>query len=431
MAFGFQNGFLILLSLTLLSCASTNEVSNRYKEAIGDQATSNTTNLVILIDGLPVRTLKKMIEAGRVPHLRNYFLRNGTAFYRAKPVFPALTYPNLISLITESSVENHGIYGNKVFLGGQFFNFETPTTHRYLNELIQGKNIFSRLSQKGLKSVALGYNFWVDTTASTFPNDLGAAVGILDKEYESVDQKIIQSLEVLLAENPVHKWPDFIFVHLVGLDFTSHDHGPDSAQALDYLEKLDTKLASLFATLERAELRRERHVVALLVADHGFSDPVTKVIDVQSLLPKGRRVEIQNEGRLVSLIYPSYWGDADKTKFYQDAQLSVDVAFKATRIGQEIWIDTPTESHRWPLNLSSVPKWQFPELTESLLRFFRSPEHPGLVFVAKSGVAFTNSYRGFHGGVTEDEMTIPLLLRNGKLKDSTRLPNIYELLNFL
>ena len=43
--------------------------SDRYKSTLGDNMTSGSTTLVLLIDGLPVQTLKDMFEAGKLPRL--------------------------------------------------------------------------------------------------------------------------------------------------------------------------------------------------------------------------------------------------------------------------------------------------------------------------------------------------------------------------
>lgn len=411
----FRSTLYFVLIFLLGACSTSRDLSSHYQSAI-DAPTSGATTLVLLIDGLPVRTLKTLFSAGQLPHLQSFFLGDKKEFYQARPVLPSLTYPNLISLITEKSVDQHHIYGNKVFIGGQFFDFESPSTHRFLNKHIEGKSIFSRLKKKGLRTVAVGYNFWADTTSHTHPADIEAAVHILDKEYLSVDSKLIASLQLLLDETSPEKWPDFIFMHLIGLDFTSHDLGPDSPEAHLYLRKLDLMLGDLFLKLEKAEIQKRRKVVALLTSDHGFSLPVREIIDLKTELPSNSRVAIQNEGRMASLIFPVGWNSDQKRSYFNRVATQNGIALKAARVGTEIIIE-PAGAH--------------PELRESLIQYFQNPDHPGMLIMAESGFGFTDDYKGFHGGPSTEEMTIPLLLRNGRLRDPSRLPYIHELLQFI
>lgn len=396
-------------------CSTTSEISSRYQSAI-DAPTSGATTLVFLIDGLPVRTLKKALENGDLPNIKKFFLGDKKEFYQARPVFPSLTYPNLTSLITEMPVGQHRIYGNKVFLGGQFFDFESPSTHRFYNEHIDNKNVFHRLGQKGLKTAAIGYNFWSNTTVATNPADIEAAVKILEKDYLDVDSKLVTSLQLLLEETSPSKWPDFVFIHLIGLDFTNHDHGPDTQEAYVYLRKIDLMLETVLDILAQADQSKQRKVVALLTADHGFSLPVDKFVDLKKQLPKNLSVTVQNEGRMASILFPKHWNEEDKRKYFEKVPINSGIEFKAIRLNQQVVIEPPMAP---------------PEIKESLLSYFQNPDHPGMVIIAAPGYGLTRSYRGFHGGTTPEEMTIPLLLRNGRLRDPSRLPYIYELLNFI
>lgn len=409
----------LALSALLLGCSSTRDISSSY-QAVIEAPTSGATTFVLLIDGLPVATLKSLFESKKLPHLKKYFLGEKSEFYQARSVFPSLTYPNLVSLITEKPVSHHRIYGNKVFLGGQFFDFESPATHRFLNKHIADQNIFSRLRERGLKSVAIGYNFWSDTTSHTHPADLEAAVHIMEKRYLDVDSKLVASLQVLLDDTPPNKWPDFIFMHLIGLDFISHDHGPDSPEAHLYLRKLDEMLGEVLQKLETAESQGRRKVVALLTSDHGFSLPVKKTVDLKSRLPSRSQVVIQNEGRMASLILPESWSREEKQSYYNQISLGEGLLLKAMRLGTDVYID--------PAN---VPPSGSLDLRENLIRYFQNPDHPGMILMAAPGYGFTSAYQGFHGGTTQEEMTIPLLLRNGRLRDPTRLPYIHELLGFV
>ena len=76
-------------------------------------------------------------------------------------------------------------------------------------------------------------------------------------------------------------------------------------------------------------------------------------------------------------------------------------------------------------------KSDYPFLTTNLAHYFRSQNHPEGVVLAAPGVSFNKKYLGNHGGATQDEVIVPLLLRGAKLVSSEVLPGHSDLLKFL
>jgi hypothetical protein len=425
----------LLIAITfLMGCATNQDVAARYNMAV-KQTTSGQTTLLFLIDGLPIRTLQKMLAQQQLPNIQKFFLPQGALFYRAKTVFPSLTFPGITSLLTEKSIDQHGIYGNKMSKAGRAYNFETPGSRHFLNDKIREKNIFHRLAQKGLKSVSLGFNFWADTTAATNSTDFDLALSLATKNYEAVDSHLIRSLEIILEKTSVSAWPDFIFIHLVGLDFTSHSQGPDSLQALQYLAMLDKRLGLTFDKLAKTENLRQRTIVGFLTADHGFAESIDRKIDLKTFVSKEAGVEIFNEGRIAAVHFSKAWNSEKIANFFNRTKMDPILEFKILRKDDELWIQSATGLKKYLANAVPAQDFSYPDFAENLMRYFNNPAHPSMIIVAKPHFAFSDDDQvvdsGYHGGPSDAETFVPLLIHNGSYRDTSRIPYLHEILGFL
>ena len=66
-----------------------------------------------------------------------------------------------------------------------------------------------------------------------------------------------------------------------------------------------------------------------------------------------------------------------------------------------------------------------------LVNFFQADTRPDAFVVAAPGVAFIRGARGHHGGLTREEMIVPLLARNAKIASPGKLFSNTGLLEFL
>ncbi len=281
----------ILLLLFCTSCATNSHLSEEYREVVR-KPTSGRTVILFLVDGMALPTLQAQLGTGRLPNIQNYFIGPSGHYYMAHTTFPSLTYPAIAALLTERPTHLNGLYGNVILADGKTLSFEKPSNLDKANQMIEGSNIFSRLKRKGLKSVSLDYAFHANSDAHLKTKDIKIGYAIHDKNYGYVDGYILNSLERLLKENEPQFWPDFIFVHLVGLDFLSHDHGPQSPEVMQYLEILDKKLGNTLKYLRESEIDKKRKVVALMTSDHGFDQKVSWIVDLDPILEIEQHYEL-------------------------------------------------------------------------------------------------------------------------------------------
>jgi hypothetical protein len=73
----------------------------------------------------------------------------------------------------------------------------------------------------------------------------------------------------------------------------------------------------------------------------------------------------------------------------------------------------------------------YPYFLGNVAHYFRAAAAPDAIIVAKSGVGFNSLYLGQHGGPTEAETTIPVMVHGARFTGSAVVPPIWELLRFL
>lgn len=468
MTFFWKFPILLLIATAVAACASRREVAEDYHEVLGQNAApaSKRTVLLILVDGLPVETLSTEIKAGAVPNLTRYF-NAGQKFFEARSTFPSLTFPAISSLLTGQPVDGTGVYGNLVRRDGRVYDMELFTDYPELNKLLQDKIVFARLKTKGLRSASFDYAFQTGSTVHTQTEDLKAGLSIGDQDYTYVDNKSIDSLRKLLKSTNPDLWPDFIFIHLVGVDLTSHDKGPDSPAVLAYLQGLDKRLGGVFEALSTVEQSGRRQVVALLTADHGFDVRVQHAVKLEEALhATDPGIKTLNEGHLLGVNFPAGWTDSRKEQLMSLIGRSPDVDVVAWQAQDKVVVQSHALSTQLfftnslgcgssGFSLSVIPQtpgptlaaastWEcadsldaglnalyYPYFISNLSHYFHAPSHPDAVIVSQPGVAFTTRYTGQHGGPAPRELFVPLLLHNADLSSPGQVPALKDILGFL
>lgn len=445
-----------LLAVALFGCISSHEVNEDYHDKISVkfQSYRKRTIVLILIDGLGATLFSD--NFGSTPQIENFFSVQKESFPLAHSVFPTLTFPNLASLLTLTPVTQHSVIGNKMFLqlpnkkSRRLLDFETRKDLVWLNEVKEPSLVYSQLNQKGRFSVSFAQSLFAGATAGN-PGDLPMGASYLNKDYFNIDHRNIKALETLLRETSPSEWPDFIFLHLIGVDGFAHDFGPSSDKVGAYLTKLDNDLANTFQRLKLAQ-SNGHFIASILTADHGFVD-VSKVSNLErhleAKLPNSERI---NEGRTINLYFENQTEQEKAVPFIKHLAFQTDVDLTAMINKNELLIVSKHAEWKFtyrrdltctPYMVSvqyqnkdycpdeiekAIGVFQLPPFAfENLLAYFASPQHPDAVIIASEGVTFTDNYKGHHGGLSQQETLVPLLV-NGIAIRNHRTPALFELL---
>jgi len=439
----------LVLLLFLCSCVSKNAALYDFQEvqyADGAIASDNVSVLLILVDGLPIDLLQRALDHGKVPGLKKFFGQEEVKIHRGHSIFPTTTYPNISSILTARPIGRHPILGNQMRLNGEIVNFEKPRFRSELNEAIAPLTIFSELSDRRLKSVSFAHYFRAGASVY-YHTDIEAGLAYLSKDYEVADAKLIDSVISLFSGVPEREWPFFSFLHVAGVDSFAHDHGPGSSQVMSYLQRLDRRLTPLLESIRRAE-ERGKNMTVILTSDHGFV-PFTRYFNVEKLISSfSERVTLLNETRYVSFYFEKERAALRENilaSLEESPELDVYLERQGDRLSMESadfsavieYVPMSCQSTPYGLVLRMVgdnepvpaqcpevfdraPKpFYSPFFVSSLAAYFEAPGHPDALLLAAPGVSFAAEQKGGHGGATEDEMLVPILLHRASIRDET------------
>ena len=465
----------IFLCSLAFGCQSTRDVSSAYRDATyaGDRyKTSDRTSVLFLVDGLSSEMLTTALRAGTVPQMANAFTLSSKArFPLGRAQFPSLTFPNITSVLTNSSVADHAITGNRVVLDGRITNFENVSNWPDLARTLQRRTVFAKLSEQSESSVSYAYAFSGGATAY-LDKSIEAGFGYLENDYASIDSSTLLSLKKLLVDTPSNRWPRFIFVHLIGVDAIAHKYGPTDERVQTYLEDLDANLGEIFAVLDHPEgLAVSNHSVNYaLTADHGFrATPLhSPLADVVANL-SSRKLRLIPDNRIAPLWFQEPATDDQKlslvTSLVEVPHVGLAVVKSETALdilrrspagvitrSRISFADGPCPDKEAAAHLEILSGVQKPSPQEAkiftclsqfdrtaaadddyqipaLVDYFANPESPDAVFIADENSDFADGYAGNHGGLTREEMLVPVLTKDVELPRG--VSPTYKLLEFM
>ncbi len=332
---------LLLSTLCLLSCAT-----GLREGGPAPVRPNGRTTVLFLVDGLSVKALQRGLKDKRTPNLRHFFLRGSQSFAVGQAAFPTQTYPNIASVLTTTRIGEQPVIGNHVLLSnGKVINYEDAKAHEALRATVDSRSVIARLEAEGRETASFSYVFGMNA-ASRMRVGITEGLEYQRSDYMSLDDKLLTSLnEMLTTRADPRFWPEFIYVHLVGVDAVTHRFGVSSKEAREYLQWLDGRMAPVLETLRKAEKRKQ--VLTLLTADHGFVDTKRIVSLKKKMVKADLDLVITNEGRFLGLHLPQDQEPAKLGKALAVARKEKGVELTAWRLGNEIEFATEHSSYRF------------------------------------------------------------------------------------
>ncbi len=231
--------------------------------------------IVLLADGARYDIFQELLERGRLPHLEEVFLSEGS-FAKATSVFPSTTGPAYMPFLTgcfPGTCNVPGIrwfdkelYGNKKFSFKRFrsyVGFESffmnhdmrPELKTLFEYFPKSFNIFSSVNRgvpfRGNLTSHMRIWYWY--------------YAHLTDRWHLVDDAALQkSLKVIQSDF------DFLFMVFPGIDEYSHLSEPRHPHSLDAYQKVDRAIGTIAAELKRQGKYDE--TAMFIVSDHGLSE---------------------------------------------------------------------------------------------------------------------------------------------------------------
>jgi len=281
-------------------------------------------------------------------------------------VFPTTTSVNLSSFVTASMPARHGLVGHQALLHGVVTNTlkwtkigGEPVTFE-VNRVLPAPNLWERLSVNGVEAV----------TVQPGPFETSPLSRVLYRgcRLEPVwsYQEIVDATVQLAAGRR-----RLVFTYLPDVDVAAHLSGLASTRYAEAMQTADTVWSSIAARLPS-------HAVLIGTADHGVVDGLSKV-------PLRRPSEITYSGDPRGV---AVWGPLDVAE-----TLSANLPAS--------WMPTDEVRAWWG------PGPSHPELDNRLPAGLLVPDRDVVLLPA----SMDSRMVGYHGGLDEREVEIPLLIR--------------------
>lgn len=443
--------------VNLTSCQTSRAVTFAYNDATygGEHyKSSDRTSVLFLMDGLSTEMLRTSLQTSNVPNISDAFtLSTKARFAVGRAAFPSLTFPNIASILTGHPVSEHSVTGNRVMIDDKIVNFESVTNWEQLALTLQRRTIFYKLAEDSQSSVSYSYAFSGGATAYQ-TTSAAAAAGYLESDYVSIDTQTLTSLKTLLLSTQLSKWPRFIFVHIVGIDATAHSNGPFDKSVQAYIHAIDAQLREVFQILDHpnGQAASTREINYAMTADHGFraTPDHSPLEDVVAHMK--RKIQIISDNRTAPLFLKEDMSADEKMKLAQALLLVPHVGWAVvkTEDGVELLKRSGARGRisiakkkcpsgesaarfEWFPNADS--KTAAPSLSTSqhfnclsefdlvtgadddsyivpaLVDYFQAPHAPDMIFIPDDHSDFAEGYAGNHGGLSRDEMLVPVLTK--------------------
>lgn len=445
----------------MFSCVSRQQVVNDYDEQIDIEFSQKPENhgspqtlVFFLVDGLSVPLVQKLFSEGLAPNIRSMFLPNKTKFRLARATFPSLTHVNISSIITTRNVDRHPIIGNKILNNGKLLNFESPFVQKKFSKILEPISIFSDLTQQNRSSMSFA-PFYGDQATARYGLDLKMGLAYRSGDYAYVDKELLESATFSLSKLPLKQWPEFIFIHIIGIDAIEHHRGHLSKESIHYSKFIDHQLGPVLQLLNKASASGKR-IGAIMTSDHGMSE-LNNIIQIDKQITKLAPKSIAiNQGRLISLKLDedmslkdrrkamSHIGHLngvemtilkrDKTLEIFSSQKNYTIKYKEANCGIEGNYALKLESlpYLCPSKLNQFSqKFFYPYFATNIAAYFYSDNSPDALVLAKEKTSFGDAIHAHHGGLTFAEIQVPLLLWNINVKSSDQMPQTFRLLESL
>jgi hypothetical protein len=375
-------------------------IPKRLMELLG--ASKYEAVVLFLIDGFGWRFFEKFQTAPFLQHTA----REGTVD-RLTSQFPSTTAAHLTTLHTGLPVGEHGIFewiyyepSLDALIAPLLFSFAGTADRDTLRpagvkprHLFPTGTFYQSLKKRGVTSTILQHR---EYTPSSYSNIIFS--GATTRGYKTLPEALVTLSEMLVASKP----PAYFVLYNEKIDSVSHEYGPEAPQT-------EAEILVFLMTMEHIFLKamagNRKKIIFLLTADHGQTetDPQTTIYINRDPRFTGveKFIRTDQQGKL---IIPA--GSArDFFLYINDGMVDEAHAFLASRLEGKAEI-------RKVANLMDE-RYFGPVISPA----FRA-RAGDLVILPYRGESvwwfeknkFEQKFRGHHGGMTKQEMEIPLIM---------------------
>lgn len=272
--------------------------------------------LVFCLDALCTSDLEYMKT---LPNL-GWVINNGSYVKHAEPVYPSLTYPCHVSILTGNYVDKHGVSHNEIVVAGKF---NEPWYNQRAD--VKTDTLLDVAKKHGLSTCSLS---WPVTGKADFDLNMPMIVPIwytgyepiqflegnatqelLDRYYEKHghflmgEERNLDKYTMALALDILKDYPqpDVMLIKMCDLDSAHHMYGVHHPKVNEQLDLHDEQFGQILEMVRSNGDFENTNLVIL--GDHGQSD-ITQGINFNILLKQNGFITVDAEDNLVD--YDAY-----------------------------------------------------------------------------------------------------------------------------
>lgn len=247
---------------------------------------SNRHVVVVTIDGF--RPDFYLEDKWHTPNLKA-MKQQGAHAYGVNSVFPSITYPSHITIVTGVQPAKHGVYYNNAF---EKDSASKGQIYWHFND-IKSPTMWEVTQKAGLKAASVNWPVSVGAPTVFNISDVGSKGQKVMEDSTNpsgistmLKQKVLNgapSIKVGVDKNvaAIAAWviktekPNFMTVHLLGMDHVQHVHGRNGPEVEETIVLADSAVGVIRNALKEAGIAD--NALLIVTGDHGFYDVSTSV----------------------------------------------------------------------------------------------------------------------------------------------------------
>lgn len=262
--------------------------------------------IVISLDAVSSKDLEVMKKLPNISKL----IEEGTVIKNVKTIYPSLTYPAHVSIVTGKYPVNHGITNNTVLK----IKDKNPNWNWYGNK-IKGETLFELAKNAGLKTAAIvwpvtgklkiDYNMPEIFETKPWHNQIimSALAGTIGYQLKlnnkfghirkGTEEPYLDDFVTECTKYTIENYkPNLTMIHLIDVDSHRHDYGYESKEALEALYRHDKRVGEIIESLKKANIYDETTIVIL--GDHSAIN-TNKEIRLNSEFKNNGLIEVKGD----------------------------------------------------------------------------------------------------------------------------------------
>ena len=234
-------------------------------------------------------------------------IKNGALIKNVESVYPSLTYPAHVTIVTGKYPKNHGVINNTVL----DFKNDNPDWYWY-RKYIKGDTIFDLAEKSGMKTCSIlwpvtarskiTYNMPEIFCTKRYDNQILKSALAGSKIYQvnmnkrfgylrqGMEEPYLDNFATEVAKKTIREFkPNLILLHLIDSDSQKHKYGIENKEVIESLKRHDERLGEIIESLKLAGIYEDSTIIAL--GDHSQIN-VNNVIKLNSILMKNDLINV-------------------------------------------------------------------------------------------------------------------------------------------